>query len=367
MKIAIEANPLACKPVGITKTLLYLMNNVAELVAGFEGVCFFRIRRPPINEFVFAAEKIKYYRHLPFGIGERLLCRQLADCDFIHYHSNGDVLPFMPREKNVLVLHDVLPLEIRGYFENEKKMAKYMLNTQRSLDHAGIVFTPSEYSQKNIIKNFRLKCPIIVLPFAATIEAADREGGFASVAGSRPYYIYAGGYDRRKGMDKILKSFIASPEKRKLCFVGQQNDFSREFELLAKKARDMGILEEKGYVDQPTLARLIRGARALIYPSKLEGFGLPPLEAMRLGTPVFATKGTSVPEVCGDACIYFEPDAESDLIVKIREFEQGGDALRQELIKRGYAREAMFSWPKTARKYLAALQEIGLVKSGTAK
>ena len=149
--------------------------------------------------------------------------------------------------------------------------------------------------------------------------------------------------------------------------MGQQNDFSREFELLAKKARDMGILEEKGYVDQPTLARLIRGARALIYPSKLEGFGLPPLEAMRLGTPVFATKGTSVPEVCGDACIYFEPDDESDLIVKIREFEQGGDALRQELIKRGYAREAMFSWPKTARKYLAALQEIGLVKSGTAK
>ncbi|MDR2005669.1 MAG: glycosyltransferase family 4 protein [Acidaminococcales bacterium] len=362
MKIAIDANPLAGKPVGIAKTLLYLMNTVAQLDAGFKGVCFFRVRRPPVNDFAFAAEKIKYWRHLPFGLGERLLYRKIGGCDFIHYHANGDVLPFAPREKNVLVLHDVLPLAIPGYFKSEKKKGQFMRNTQRSLDYAGIVFTPSEYSRKEIEKNFRVTCPIAVLPFAAPIETAAANGG--AVAGNEPYYIYAGGYDRRKGMDKILKSFMASPERRKLYFVGEPGYFSPEFELLAKKAKAMGILEEKGYVGQAALAGLIRGARALIYPSKLEGFGLPPLEAMRLGTPVFATRGTSLPEVCGDAAIYFEPDDEADLIGKIREFEQGGEALRQELTKRGYIRESMFSWQKTAQKYLAALQEMARAKGG---
>ncbi|MDR3347997.1 MAG: glycosyltransferase family 4 protein [Acidaminococcales bacterium] len=357
MKIAIDANTLAYKPAGITKTLLYLMDNVAELVACFTGVCFFSKRRPPVNDFAFATEKIKYWRHLPFSIGERLLYRKIADCDFIHYHANGDVLPFAPKEKNVLVLHDVLPLAIPGYFKNEKRRAKYMRNTQQSLDHAGIVFTPSEYSRKEIEKFFRVTCPLIVLPFAAAIETPEG-WQLPPVAGDRPYYIYAGGYDRRKGMDKILQSFMTSPERRKLYFVGEQHDFSYEFRLLANKAKDMGILEEKGYVGQMELVRLIKGARALLYPSKLEGFGLPPLEAMKLGTPVFATKGTSVPEVCGDACIYFEPDDETDLIVKIREFERGGEALRQELINRGYAQSAMFSWPKAAQKYLAALREL---------
>jgi glycosyltransferase involved in cell wall biosynthesis len=354
MKIAIEAFLLTCLEGGLPKSLIYLMNNVAKLDAGFEGICFWSGKKLLINDFSFASRKIRY-RRLPFDIGGRLLCRQVADCDFLHYHANGGVFPFAPREKNVLVLHDVLPVLIPGFFRKAKHEAKYRRNTQNSLDNAGVIFTTSSYSKRTIKENFRVKSPIAVLPYAPTIEAPSGGAG-ESFPDKDGYYIYVGGYDRRKGMEKILKSFIASPKKRKLCFVGQPNYFSGEFELLAKKAKTMGILEEKGYVGQNTLAQLIRNAQALIYPSKWEGFGLPPLEAMRLGTPVFATKGTSVPEVCGEAPIYFEPDDEEDLISKIREFEEGGQDLRQELIARGHARAAMFSWQKTAEKYLAPLR-----------
>ncbi len=107
----------------------------------------------------------------------------------------------------------------------------------------------------------------------------------------------------------------------------------------------------------PELVHLIKTAKALIYPSRYEGFGLPPLEAMTLGCPVITTRATSIPEVCGDAALYVSPDDKQDLAKAILAVENH-DHLRQDLRARGIEQAKRFTWENSARVYLDALYRL---------
>jgi glycosyltransferase involved in cell wall biosynthesis len=114
-----------------------------------------------------------------------------------------------------------------------------------------------------------------------------------------------------------------------------------------------------GYVPDADLAALYSGARAFVYPSLYEGFGLPVLEAMRCGTPVIASDSTSLPEVVGDAGLLVAPTdaaALSDALLRLAT----DDALAADLARRGRERSALFSWERTAdetvRAYRAMLE-----------
>src|SRR5205823_3913644 len=106
-----------------------------------------------------------------------------------------------------------------------------------------------------------------------------------------------------------------------------------------------------GGVSQEELAALYQGAEALVYPSVYEGFGLPPLEAMAVGTPVIAMPISSVPEVGGDAILYPDGMAPRDLAEALRRIYDDRE-LRDVLIARGRARAAMFRWEQTAQQTL---------------
>jgi glycosyltransferase involved in cell wall biosynthesis len=108
-----------------------------------------------------------------------------------------------------------------------------------------------------------------------------------------------------------------------------------------------------GYVPDGEIARLYRGAAVLVYPSLFEGFGIPVIEAMACGTPVVATEHPSLDEACGEAAVRVDPlDAES-IAAGIRE----AVARRDELVPRGLAQAARFSWERNGRTILAALEE----------
>jgi alpha-1,3-rhamnosyl/mannosyltransferase len=111
-----------------------------------------------------------------------------------------------------------------------------------------------------------------------------------------------------------------------------------------------------GFVSDDDLVSLYRGARALLAPSSYEGFGLPVLEAMRLGTPVLCARASSLPEVAGDAAAYVEPGddaALAELAARVLE----DDALHARMRAAGLARSACFSWDRTTRATLDAFDE----------
>ena len=109
-------------------------------------------------------------------------------------------------------------------------------------------------------------------------------------------------------------------------------------------------------LDDLRLKALLCGARALVYPSREEGFGIPPLEAMALGIPVVAASAMSIPEVCRDAAWYFEPGDADQLATQLDRVLAGGPAL-EELIARGRAHESSYSWERTAEATLDCYQK----------
>jgi glycosyltransferase involved in cell wall biosynthesis len=105
------------------------------------------------------------------------------------------------------------------------------------------------------------------------------------------------------------------------------------------------------------LANLYKYAFALVYPSKYEGFGIPPLEAMNYDCPVITTNISSIPEVVGDAGIYIDPDNPEELINAIEDLQRDGSR-RENLILKGQAQKQKFSWQKCADEHLEFYNEI---------
>jgi glycosyltransferase involved in cell wall biosynthesis len=106
-------------------------------------------------------------------------------------------------------------------------------------------------------------------------------------------------------------------------------------------------VETRGLVSLEELVSLYRRAACLVFPSRYEGFGLPPLEAMACGCPVAAANAGAIPEVCGNAAVYFDPGDPAAIANGMRE----ALALADELRELGYARAAGFTWEATARAH----------------
>jgi glycosyltransferase involved in cell wall biosynthesis len=111
-----------------------------------------------------------------------------------------------------------------------------------------------------------------------------------------------------------------------------------------------------GYVPQSDLPKLYSGARAFVYPSRYEGFGLPVLEAMSCGTPVVTSSVSSMPEVAGDGALLVDPDDIPGLAEALARVVHDA-SLRQELSRRGQVRAASFSWERCARDTLRVYED----------
>ena len=111
------------------------------------------------------------------------------------------------------------------------------------------------------------------------------------------------------------------------------------------------------YVPHNFKIDLLKQATVFVFPSFYEGFGLPPLEAMSLGCPVIASKTASLPEVCGEAAVYINPQR-SESIATALEKVLGSKAKREAMIKRGYEQVKKFSWERCARETLKVYEKV---------
>ncbi|OGF22637.1 hypothetical protein A2Y83_00375 [Candidatus Falkowbacteria bacterium RBG_13_39_14] len=137
----------------------------------------------------------------------------------------------------------------------------------------------------------------------------------------------------------------------KLVLVGVKNDF---YERLEKYAEEnfldlTGKIIFFGYATDRELAEFYKNAALYVFPSLEEGFGLPPLEAMSYGIPVISSKSSCLPEILGDAALYFNAEDIKDMAEKILQGLED-EKLREDLVKKGYERIKMYDWKKNARR-----------------
>ena len=176
----------------------------------------------------------------------------------------------------------------------------------------------------------------------------------------REYFLYVGSIHPRKNLINLLKAFSGFKKRQKtnmkLVIAGRIAWQSEAFTsaLATFKFRDDVILT--GFLPQEQLLSLMGSAYALVYPSLWEGFGMPVLEAMQSGVPVLCSRNSSLPEIAGNAGLYFDPlDAEEmgKQLALVYKDEQA----RGRMIEQGLERAASFSWAKSCKQVREILQD----------
>jgi glycosyltransferase involved in cell wall biosynthesis len=270
--------------------------------------------------------------------------------DLCHY--TNFLAPIVDDRPYVVTIHD-MGLEV---LQKAHPLAKRVYTRRlipRVACRAKLILANSEYSKWDIVR--RLGIPeerIRVTPLAASPEFKPTPSHCAA-----PYFLFVGNVEPRKNLERLIEAFARVPEKDyELLIAG--NHWYRAAEVHAK-ARSMGLngrVKFLGYVPREDLPALYSGATAFVYPSLLEGFGLPVIEAMACGAPVITSDGSALKEVAGDAAVLVNPESVGDITdALVRVAENEGE--RAELSKRGLARAAQFSWTKTAELTLDAYRQ----------
>ncbi len=289
---------------------------------------------------------------LPFELPRRA---RRARLDVLHCPS--PLVPARPVGVPLVVtVHDVLAWAHPEWMGRENVL-QHRLVLQRVLARAQMVLTSSQFTAGELRERFGLQRVTVVALGVDASFSPDGERGVDGVEG--PYLLAVGTLQPRKDLETALAAFehcAAAGAPHALVVAGSRgwHDEATVARLLASPfAARIHLL---GHVGEDALVRALRGADALLFPSRHEGFGLPPLEAMACGTPVVAVRATAVPEVTGDAAVLVEP-GDAGAFARATMALLGDAAQRAALRERGLARAAPFTWSRHAEETVAAYRE----------
>ncbi|WP_298334783.1 glycosyltransferase family 1 protein [uncultured Erythrobacter sp.] len=264
---------------------------------------------------------------------------------------------------NIYTMHDLVPLRLPyTTLDNKRAYLKLVRQIASRADH---IVTVSECSKRDIMELLdvpedrvtntyqSVELPEDALKFSDEEVARIVEGGFD--VGYKDYFLFWGSIEPKKNLHRMIEGYLASGVETPLVIVGARAWRSEEELRLVKDSGKHGKsrIIQLSYCPQGTLINLIRGAKAALFPSLYEGFGLPALEAMTLGTPVIGSNTGSLPEVIGDAGLQVDP-YHSKAIAQAFSQMDSDSGLRNELTVRGATRAELFS-PSAHRKRLDAL------------
>ncbi|MFB2877848.1 glycosyltransferase family 4 protein [Floridanema aerugineum] len=250
------------------------------------------------------------------------------------------------------MLHEIFPKELDsdGMFSKQK---------EKAIRAAQKIICISENTKKDLIEIYAIaESKISVTLLASEIDASLSYGD--EPVPSRPFYLYVGSRVSYKNFDGLLMAFakVASVQPDIiLCVVGGYFNQS-EAKLIAELKLNDRIVQYN-YPTDSHLAKLYRCSVALVYPSKYEGFGIPPLEAMSCRTPAIACNCSSIPEVVGDAGLLFDPESISEL-ADMMLFLLDNSLERDRLIAKGYERAKTFSWGKTVAQTIDVYRSVSI-------
>jgi len=273
------------------------------------------------------------------------------------FHATEHLLPPLHSVPTVLTVHDLI---FRHLPQHHKPLNRWYLNLTmplycRRADH---IIAISERTKRDLVAAYGLPPEKVSVVY----EAADprfRPQSAAALAAVRTryglperYLLFVGTIEPRKNLRRLLVAFeslYAEGLTGALVIVGRRGWLYDDFfaALERSPARDAVIFP--GYAPDEDLPAIYAGAQALVLPSLYEGFGLPVLEAMACGTPVATSSTSSIPEVGGEAALYFDPTDVEQIVETTRRLLRDA-ALREEVRARGLAQSVRFSWERAAQE-----------------
>lgn len=264
---------------------------------------------------------------------------------------------------NIYTIHDLVPLRLPyTTLDNKKYFYRLLTSLARTADH---IVTVSEYSRRDIIEHLGIDENRVTNTYQAIdipahlLERSDGEvaDDLAKLFGLDfgGYFLFYGAIEPKKNISRLVDAYAASGSKLPLIIAGGSGWQNRadlrkirderftNFRIDGNVLRRERQIRRLEYLPHDQLVTLIRGARALLFPSIYEGFGLPVIEAMTLGTPVVTSNAASLPEVAGSSALVVDPYSVDDITQAIRAIEADCD-LRKELSQRGRLHAVQFSF-----------------------
>lgn len=293
------------------------------------------------------------------------------------FHVTRPTPAFVKGAANIYTIHDIVPLRLPyATLDNKKYFYNMIRHVVKKSDH---IITVSEFTKRDIQEFFHIpddkitntwqsvSVPDDVLAVPDDDVARDIENRYGLAF--KGYFLFLGAVEPKKNISRMVEAFALSGTPRPLVLVGGLGwQYDRDLEALEDERlrswrfdgshiRAERRVQRLPYVPLAALFNLIRGARAVLLPSLYEGFGLPILEAMLLGTPVITSNTSSLPEVAGDAAILVNPYKIEDIRDAIRTLDADAD-LRAELVSRGHKQAEIFSPARHAERVKAVYDRV---------
>jgi hypothetical protein len=295
--------------------------------------------------------------------------------DLMHFpHFN---VPIFTPVKFVVTIHDLILTKfptirattLSPFFYRIKNVA-YKIVIQSAIKRARMIIAVSQFTKDDIISQFKINPKKIKVTYegVASFLLARKEKNIFNdkkvLLGyniNKPFLLYVGNAYPHKNLEGLIKVFSSLREKNGdllLVLVGKQDYFySRVEEFTKKYWPKTSPIIFPGFVPDEELAILFKNAIAYIFPSFYEGFGLPPIEAMAHGCPVVSSNKSSLPEILGEAAIYFNPEDEKEMSWQIERIINDRK-LRQDLVEKGYEQIKKYSWERCAKETVEVYREI---------
>jgi len=342
MKIAIDCRELIEHPTGISRVLDGFISYAAGLpgldlqLLGNQRTCFPEIKSGNIKKVIIKERFTFFWDQFKLP---RALRGIRPDIFFSPYYK----MPLFCPVPAVISIFDLTYLLVEPYKSRPVNFL-YAKNLIRlTLHSAKRVVTCSEHSKKDIIGQFNFDAGRIDVIYLYPDdkfkpESADRIREVKNKYGIKgAYLLNVGNSNPHKNLRRLKEAYLLLPP-----------DFRRDNQLVLAGA--------DRYISDIDLPALYSGAKMLVFPSLYEGFGNPPLEAFACGCPVASSNASCLPEIYGDACVYFDPLDPAKIASAI--FKIAGDAgLARELREKGLKRAALFTSEKTNRGLLDSFRK----------
>ncbi len=368
MKIGIDARMMG-KGFGLARYVEQLILHLLQTDKKNEYVLFLK-KEQFFDPFLFP-QNTSYYKKVLADIPwyswkeqvEFLQILNREDVDLFHFpHWN---VPYFFKRPYVVTIHD---LTMFHYSRSEAttlgpikfwiKDCAHRILLRKVVKQSRHILTVSDFTKNDIQKTLQVPLSKMSVTYQAPFETTIQEK-CVSPTQTKSYVLYVGAAYPHKNLEGLLKAWKIFQKKHgqayDLLLVGKDNYFYNRLQQKFPAEVFANSVKYKGFASDAELVSLYENAELFIFPSFYEGFGLPPLEAMAHGIPVVASNQSSLPEVLGDAALFFDPKDPEHMAEMLH---QGllDQQMRGILVKKGLERVRMFSWEHLAQKTLAVYE-----------
>jgi alpha-1,3-rhamnosyl/mannosyltransferase len=360
LKICIDCSPLLVRSAGVKTYLHHWLRALRKCDA--ESIATFL--EPGDGRLDHAAGASRHFFRLATlwalnRTGTAVVSRLVPESSV--FHASNLLRRFPGRPKLSATVHDLTSWVVPQFHTPAQRAADEAFADNVLRPASGLICV-SGNSRQDAARILRLDprkmtviCPGVPEEY---FNAGPRESESAARALKlrTPYFLFVSTIEPRKNLDGLLAAWLSLPsefrESHELVVAGMPGWKSETtMKLLRQIARRQSGVRYLGYVPEQLMAGLTAGARALIYPSFYEGFGIPVAQALAAGCPVIVSSVSSLPEVAGEAGLMVDPRSAGEIASAIRRIGES-DSLRARLRSAGRERAKLFSWERAARQSL---------------